>query len=65
MGFEPLVDRVRVETGGPLRGILAARFDMPKHELDQRRAIIFRIEDVDGKQSDLRLESEPRPVEKQ
>jgi hypothetical protein len=65
MGFEPLVDRVRVESGGPLRGILAARFDMPKHELDQRRAIIFRTEDVDGKQSDLRLESEPRPAGKQ
>jgi hypothetical protein len=64
MGFEPLVDRVRVEPGGPLRGILAARFEIPKHELDQRQAIIFRIEDVDGKQSELRLDAEPRPEEK-
>jgi hypothetical protein len=65
MGFEPLIDRVRVEPEQPLRGILAARFDLPKHELDQRQAILFRIEDVDGKQSDLRLDSEPRPESKQ
>jgi hypothetical protein len=64
MGFEPLVDRVRVEPEQPLRGILAARFEIPKHELDQRQAIIFRIEDVDGKQSELRLDSEPSPEEK-
>jgi hypothetical protein len=56
---------VRVEPEQPLRGILAARFDLPKHELDQRQAILFRIEDVDGKQSDLRLDSEPRPESKQ
>jgi hypothetical protein len=65
MGFEPLIDRVRVEPEQPLRGILAARFDLPKHELDHRQAILFRIEDVDGKQSDLRLDSEPRPESKQ
>lgn len=65
MGFEPLVDRVRVEPGEPLRGILAARFDMAKHDLDQRQAIIFRIEDVDGKQSDVRLDAEPRPEQQQ
>lgn len=58
MGFEPLVDRVRVEPGQPVRGILAARFDIPKHELDQRQAIIFQIGDVDTKQSELRLEAE-------
>jgi hypothetical protein len=60
MGFEPLVDRVRLEPEQPLRGILAARFDMAKHDLDQRQAIIFRVEDVDGKRSELRSESEPR-----
>jgi hypothetical protein len=65
MGFEPLVDRVRVESGKPVRGILAARFDLPKDALDQRQAILFRIEDVDGKQSDLRLDAEPRPESKQ
>lgn len=65
MGFEPVVDRVRLEPDEPLRGILAARFDMPKHELDQRQAIIFRIEDVDGKQSEIRLDAEPRPETKQ
>jgi hypothetical protein len=65
MGFEPLVDRVRVEPGDPLRGILAARFDLAKHELDQRQAIIFRVEDVDGKQSDVRLDSDPRPQPQQ
>jgi hypothetical protein len=65
MGFEPLVDRVRVEPGEPLRGILAARFDIAKHELDQRQAIVFRIEDVDGKVSELRLDSDPRPEKKQ
>jgi hypothetical protein len=65
MGFEPLVDRVRLEPEQPLRGILAARFDLAKHDLDQRQAIIFRIEDVDGKRSELRLDSEARPEKKQ
>jgi hypothetical protein len=59
MGHEPLVDRVRVEPGQPLRGILASRFDLPKHELDQRQAIILQTQDVDGKQSENQLDAPP------
>jgi hypothetical protein len=59
MENEPLIDRVRVEPGRPLRGIVAARFGMPKHRLDARQGLILRIRDVDGGISELRATQQP------
>ena len=55
---EPVVDRTKIPSGESLRGMVAARFEIPKHELDLRREIIFRITDVDGAVSELSLESD-------
>ena len=55
---EPVVDRTKIPSGESLRGMVAARFEIPKHELDLRREIIFRIIDVDGAVSELSLESD-------
>jgi hypothetical protein len=56
---EPLIDRVRVEPGRGLRGVVAARFEIPKHRLDARQELILRIKDVDGGISELRASQKP------
>ena len=56
---EPVVHRTKIPSGESLRGMVAARFEIPKHELDLRREIIFRVTDVDGAVSELRSESDP------
>jgi hypothetical protein len=56
---EPLVGRVRVEPGQGVRGVVAARFEMPKHRLDARQELILRIKDVDGGISELRATQQP------
>ena len=62
MENEPLVKRVRVSSGGKVAGMVAARFEIPKHELDLRREITLQIKDVDGGVSALRLESPALPT---
>ena len=55
---EPLVHRTTIPSGESLRGMVGARFEIPKHELDLRREIVFRVADVDGAVSELSLESD-------
>jgi hypothetical protein len=55
---DPLIDRLRVPAGESVGGMVAARFEIPKHELDQRQRIILRIRDADGGISEISRESE-------
>jgi hypothetical protein len=55
---EPLTTRVRVEPGRVLRGVVAARFEIPKYVLDARRSLVLQVKDVDGGVSELRAEQE-------
>lgn len=50
---EPLIDRTRIAPGDSVKGMIAARFEMPKHELDLRREIIVEIEDIDDTVSSI------------
>ncbi len=61
---EPVLHRTKIPSGESLRGMVAARFEIPKHQLDLRREIIFRVADVDGAVSELSLKSDqPSSVE--
>jgi hypothetical protein len=51
---DPLTMRVRVEPGTALRGVVAARFEIPKHLLDARRDLVLKVVDADGGVSELR-----------
>ena len=55
---EPVVHRTEIPSGESLHGMIAARFEIPKHEIDLRREIIFRVTDVDGAVSELSLKSD-------
>jgi hypothetical protein len=46
MKDEPLRPRTELEPGKNLRGLVAAQFDVPKHELDQRLGLILRVYDA-------------------
>ncbi len=59
MENEALIDRVRVEPGRGLRGVVAARFEIPKHRLDARQELVLRIKEVDGGVSELRATQKP------
>ena len=41
-----------------MRGLVAARFEIPKHELDMRQEIVMRTMDNKNRRTALRLESE-------
>ena len=56
---EPLLNRVRIQPGESVFGMLAARFEIPKHELDLRRELILRLADVDGSVTEIHHQSEP------
>ena len=56
---EPLLNRVRIHPGESVFGMLAARFEIPKHELDLRRELTLRLVDVDGSVTEIRQVSEP------
>jgi hypothetical protein len=64
MKNEPLVKRVRVGAGEKVGGMIAARFEIPKHELDLRQELTLVIADIDGGISTLRSESPTRPTKK-
>lgn len=57
-----LIKRVRVPAGEPVSGMVAARFEIPKHELDLRQDLTLRIADIDGSVSTFRVEAEPAPA---
>ena len=58
MRDEPLVDNTHLAPGESVRGLVAARFEIPKHELDARREIVLRTLDNKHRRTALRLESE-------
>jgi hypothetical protein len=43
MKDEPLRPRTEVVPGDDLRGLVAAHFDIPKHELDERLGLLLRV----------------------
>jgi len=61
MNNEPLIKRVRVPSGESVAGMIAARFEIPKHELDLRQELTLSIADIDGSISTFRVESERSP----
>lgn len=58
MKDEPLVDDQRLAPGESFRGLAAARFEIPKHELDARQEIVFRTVDNKNRKTTLRQVSE-------
>ena len=58
MRDEPLVDDRHLASGESVRGLVAARFEIPKHELDMRRELIFRTFDNRQRKTELRLSSD-------
>lgn len=53
MKDEPLRPRTELEPGRELRGLVAARFDIPKHELDSRQSLVLRVYDARKRFSEL------------
>ena len=43
MKDEPLLPRTEIEPGAELRGLVAARFNLPKHELDARKSLVLKL----------------------
>lgn len=58
MRDEPLVDKQFLAPGQAIRGLAAARFEIPKHELDTRQEIIFRTLDVKHRRTEIRMISQ-------
>lgn len=57
MKDEPLLDEQFLAPGERVRGLSAARFEIPKHELDVRQEIIFRTLDVKNRRTEIRMVS--------
>jgi hypothetical protein len=49
----PLLPRTEVEPGAELRGLVAARFDLPKHELDARKSLVVKFYNEQGRSTEL------------
>lgn len=58
MQDEPLVDDLHLAPGELVRGLSAAHFEIPKHELDLRREVIFRTVDNKNRKTALHLAAE-------
>ena len=58
---KPVIDKTRLEPGDPIQGMIAARFEIPKHELDMRRQITVRIIDVGDAISEITQVNEAAP----
>ncbi len=52
---EPLVSNKTLVPGESLSGLVAARFEIPKHQLDARRELVFQTMDLEGRKTRLRL----------
>lgn len=55
---KPVIDKTRLEPGDPIQGMIAARFEIPKHELDMRRQLTVRIIDVGDAVSEITQQNE-------
>jgi hypothetical protein len=49
----PLLPRTEIEPGSELRGLVAARFDMPKHELDTRKSLLLKFYNDQNRSTEL------------
>ena len=49
----PLLPRTEVEPGAELHGLVAARFDLPKHELDARQSLVVKFYNELGRSTEL------------
>lgn len=58
MRDEPLIDNRHLAPGKSVRGLVAARFEIPKHELDMRQEIVFRTVDNKNRKTAVRLASQ-------
>ena len=58
MKDEPLLDERYIAPGEVFRGLTAARFEIPKHELDARRELVFRTVDTKSRKTEIRLAAE-------
>ena len=54
MKDEPMTDRQDILPGQSVRGLIAASFELPKHELDMRRELIFHTIDFRDRKTSLR-----------
>lgn len=53
MKDEPLTARTEIGAGERRRGLIAARFEIPKHELDGRQKLVLRFADGRGRASEV------------
>lgn len=49
----PLLPRTEIEPGAELRGLVAARFNLPKHELDARKSLVVKFYNDQGRYTEL------------
>lgn len=49
----PLLPRTEIEPGAELRGLVAARFNFPKHELDARQSLVVKFYNELGRSTEL------------
>ena len=58
MKDEPMTDQQELAPGESIRGLIVARFEIPKHELDMRRELIFHTVDHRQRKTTIRQISE-------
>ena len=61
MKNEPFLSSTKLEPGDTVEGVVAARFEISKDQIDARRELILRLSDVDGGVSEFSLEAEMEP----
>ena len=61
MKNEPLLRSTKLAPGDRVQGVIAARFEISKDQIDARRELILRVTDVDGGVSEFSLEAEMEP----
>ena len=49
MKDEPLKPRTELTAGDELSGLVAARFKIPKHQLDARESLVLRLYNANGR----------------
>ena len=49
----PLAPRTEIEPGQELSGLVAARFDVPKHQLDARQSLVVKFYNEIGRSTEL------------
>ena len=58
MTSEPLISSTKLAPGDKVKGVIAARFEISKDQVDARRELILRLTDVDGGISEFKLVAE-------